>query len=52
MILSHEHKFIFIKTNKTAGPSIEITLSKHCEPERARVAELFAEEIALMGYEF
>ena len=33
MILSHRHKFIFIKTNKTAGTSIEIALSKHCGPD-------------------
>lgn len=30
MILSHEHKFIFFKTNKTAGTSIEILLSRSC----------------------
>lgn len=30
MILSHRHKFIFIKTNKTAGTSVEIALSKFC----------------------
>jgi hypothetical protein len=33
MILSHEHKFIFIKTAKTAGTSIEVFLSKHCSPK-------------------
>ena len=32
MILSHEHKFIFIKTEKTAGTSVEIALSKYCGP--------------------
>lgn len=33
MIVSHKHKFIFIKTKKTAGTSIEIALSKYCGPE-------------------
>ena len=30
MIISHKHKFIFIKTRKTAGTSIEISLSRFC----------------------
>jgi hypothetical protein len=33
MILSHRHKFIFIKTAKAAGTSIEVFLSKHCDPK-------------------
>jgi hypothetical protein len=30
MIVSHEHKFIFLKTKKTAGTSIELALSQLC----------------------
>lgn len=33
MILSHRHRFIFIKTAKTAGTSIEIALSRLCGPD-------------------
>lgn len=33
MIISHKHKFIFFKTRKTAGTSVEIALSQVCGPE-------------------
>lgn len=33
MIVSHRHKFIFLKTRKTAGTSIEIVLSRYCDPD-------------------
>jgi len=32
MIISHQHRFIFVKTLKTAGTSIEIFLSQRCGP--------------------
>ena len=33
MIVSHKHKFIFLKTRKTAGTSLEIFLSKFCSDD-------------------
>jgi hypothetical protein len=32
MIVSHRYRYIFIKTKKTTGTSIEIALSRHCGP--------------------
>ena len=32
MIVCHKYKFIFLKTSKTAGSSIEMALSKYCGP--------------------
>jgi hypothetical protein len=33
LIISHKHQFIFIKTRKTAGTSIEISLSRYCQEQ-------------------
>ena len=33
MIISHRHKFIFLKTEKTAGTAIEAALSELCGPD-------------------
>ncbi len=33
MIISHKHRFIFVKTLKTAGTSIEVFLSQQCGPK-------------------
>ena len=30
MIISHKYRFIFVKTRKTAGTSVEAYLSQHC----------------------
>ena len=46
MILCHKYRFIFLKTNKTAGTSVEIALSRFCE-ERDIVTHLSPEEETL-----
>lgn len=33
MIISHKHEFIFVKTRKTAGTSIEYYLAPYCGPD-------------------
>jgi Sulfotransferase family len=33
VIVSHQHRFVFVKTRKTAGTSVEIALSRICGPE-------------------
>ena len=33
MIISHRHKFIFLKTRKTASTSTELLLYRHCGPD-------------------
>jgi hypothetical protein len=33
LICSHAHRFVFVKTRKTAGTSLEIALSRHCGPD-------------------
>lgn len=33
MIISHRHKFVYVKTRKTASTSLEIALSRFCGPD-------------------
>ena len=33
MIISHRHRFIFVRTEKTAGSSVEQALAELCGPE-------------------
>ena len=43
MIISHRHKFIFVKTKKTAGTSIETLLASVCGEEDV-ITEISEEE--------
>jgi hypothetical protein len=46
MILSHRHRFLFLKTSKTAGTSLEIALSEHCGDDDV-ITPISAEDEAL-----
>ena len=52
MIISHKHKFIFLRTRKTAGSSIDIALSKFCGVNDIITRDMGAEESLKMelGY--
>lgn len=39
MLVSHRYKFIYIKTTKTAGTSVEIFLERFCRPDPENIAE-------------
>ena len=48
MIVSHQHRFIFIKSTKTAGTSVEMALSRFCGPKDVITAiEEVDEEVRL-----
>jgi hypothetical protein len=47
MIISHRHRFIFIKTEKTAGTSIELALARICGPDDVITATVHPEDRAL-----
>jgi hypothetical protein len=52
MIISHRHRFIFLKTRKTAGTSMEIALSRFCGPDDV-ITPIVEEDEALrreLGY--
>jgi hypothetical protein len=49
MIISHEHKFIFLKTKKTAGTSIELAVSQLCGPDDVITPLAMADEVLRLG---
>jgi len=49
MILSHQHRFVFIKGLKVAGTSVEIALSQICGPEDIVTPITAADERFRMG---
>lgn len=44
MIVSHQHRLIFIKTRKTAGTSIELFLRQFCGPDDVMTPNNFRDE--------
>lgn len=51
MLVSHRHKFIFIKPPKTGGSSVESVLRNWCleDPDQASIAHRFPETISQSG---
>ncbi len=54
MIVNHQYKYIFIKTRKTAGTSIEIALSQYCNEndiitEISQEDELIRKDFSFIG---
>lgn len=50
MLLSHRHRFIFMKTSKTAGTSVEVFFERFCLPQGEwKPSELRAETITDAG---
>lgn len=47
MLLSHKHRFIFLKIKKTAGTSIEISLSRYCDGPDDIITDLAPADQAL-----
>lgn len=50
MIVSHAHRFIFLKSRKTAGTSVEIALSRVCGPDDTITPVLEADEATRAAY--
>ncbi|MGR3503042.1 hypothetical protein [Pseudaestuariivita sp.] len=49
VLVSHSHAFIFLKSRKTAGTSVEMALEPFCRPAGARVVEKTHTRITVQG---
>lgn len=49
VMVSHKHEFIFLKSRKTAGTSIEMVLEPLCGPRRAEVTEATPARVSRQG---
>ncbi len=49
MLVSHTQKFIFLKTPKTAGTSVEIFLERYCRPDPENIRHGTEEHISEIG---
>jgi len=49
MIVSHQHRFIFLKSRKTAGSSVQIALAAHCGDKDVITGTGFEREIGQIG---
>ena len=49
MIVSHAKKFIFVKTRKTSGTSMEVSLSQVCGPDDIITPISFEDELVRLA---
>jgi hypothetical protein len=49
MLVSHSHRFIYIKTKKTAGTSVEVVLQRYCLPEGIELEEKTGSVVSAAG---
>jgi hypothetical protein len=54
MLISHRHEFVFTKTGKTAGTSVEAYFEPYCMPEGEwsprHLREMYESDVGVIGY--